>query len=238
MIADLGLSKQVTVEVSSISKVYGMPAYVEPQCYKTDNYVRNKKSDIYSLGVLLWEISSGYPPFLTVPIQTLGYKIAIGFREQPIIETPSSYIKLYQKCWDDNPDSRPTIDDAFDILKEISLEFNTNNECYSENTEDLNKLDINNEITSTQSQSSDSTNTNDDIYDLSLSQIEDQTSEHILIYLLLSMSKYTNGIMLLGTPLSSVSSNAENKRKSSVSSDVSQTETQTGKYTSTYYWFA
>ncbi|RGB33897.1 kinase-like domain-containing protein [Rhizophagus diaphanus] len=183
MIADLGLSKQTTVDVTSISKIYGMPAYVEPQCYKTDNYVRNKKSDVYSLGVLLWEISSGYPPFSTIPIQILGYKIAMGYREQPIIDTPSSYVDLYQKCWDDNPDLRPTIDDVFDILNKISLEFNTDNEDYSEITD--------NNYSETQSQSSKSSD------------------------------------FQISTPLSSVSFDIENERKSSISSDFSQTGNQT-----------
>ena len=57
MIADFGLSKQLTVEVTSNSKVYGMPAYIEPQCYRNEKYVRDKKSDIYSLSVLFWEIT-------------------------------------------------------------------------------------------------------------------------------------------------------------------------------------
>ncbi|CAB5369166.1 unnamed protein product [Rhizophagus irregularis] len=34
MIADLGLAKELTIDGSSNSVVYGMPAYVEPQCYK------------------------------------------------------------------------------------------------------------------------------------------------------------------------------------------------------------
>src|SRR5688572_6812783 len=124
MIADFGLSKQLTVESTSNPKVYGMLEYVDPQCYKIDNYVRNKKTDIYSLGVLLWEITSGYPPFSTIPSYALSFKIANGLREQPIINTPAAYKKLYQKCWSDDPNLRPNIDDVFDILEKIS---NTNN---------------------------------------------------------------------------------------------------------------
>ena len=62
MIADLGLSKQLT-EVTSNSAVYGMLEYIEPQCYKIDSYIRDKRSDIYSLGVLLWELTSCSSPF-------------------------------------------------------------------------------------------------------------------------------------------------------------------------------
>src|ERR1044072_285453 len=131
MIADLGLSKQLTVESTSNSTVYGMPAYVEPQCYKNDNYVRDEKSDIYSLGVLLWEVTSGYPPFSNVPKYALIYKIVNGYREQPIDDTPSSYVNLYQKCWNDDPNLRPTIENVSDILEKFSLQSDTNNNSYN-----------------------------------------------------------------------------------------------------------
>src|SRR3954453_9849782 len=127
MIADLGLSKQLSVESTSNSKLYGMPAYIEPQCYKDDNYVRDKRSDIYSLGVLLWELTSGCPPFSQIPPVTLNYKIAIGFREQPVIDTPSAYVRLYKKCWDDDPNLRPDIDNVFNALEKLSLQSDERN---------------------------------------------------------------------------------------------------------------
>src|SRR2546423_1300247 len=107
MIADLGLSKQITVEATSNSIVYGMLAYTEPQCFKKNDYKRDEKSDIYSLGVLLWEITSGYPPFPKISVHSLSYQIAMGLREQPIDGTPLDYVNLYQKCWDDDPNLRP-----------------------------------------------------------------------------------------------------------------------------------
>ncbi|GBB96741.1 hypothetical protein RclHR1_02820004 [Rhizophagus clarus] len=121
MIADLGLAKELTVEGSSNSVVYGMPAYVEPQCYKYSDYVRDEKSDIYSLGVLLWELTSGYPPFsrnLAHRDTALAYKIANGHREEPIINTPKVYVNLYQRCWDDDPNLRPSVNEVFHILEE------------------------------------------------------------------------------------------------------------------------
>ena len=144
MIADLGLSKQLTVEVTSNSTVYGMPAYIEPQYYKNHHYVRDKRSDIYSLGVLLWEITSGRPPFSTIPRRySVVYKVSIGLREQPMSDTPSDYVELYQNCWNDNPDSRPTIDEVIDTLEKFSLQLNNDNERNSKITENLEKLIIN-----------------------------------------------------------------------------------------------
>ncbi len=41
-----------------------MPAFIESKCFNDKIYKRDKKkSDIYGLGNILWEISSEYPPF-------------------------------------------------------------------------------------------------------------------------------------------------------------------------------
>ncbi|GET01119.1 kinase-like domain-containing protein [Rhizophagus clarus] len=126
MIADFGLSKQLTAESSSSSTVYGMPAYIDPQCFKRIKYKRNKKSDIYSLGVLLWEITSGYSPFLTIPHCIVVCKIANGFREEPTINTPLKYVSLYQRCWHDDPKFRPSVDLVFNTLDQIANELSLN----------------------------------------------------------------------------------------------------------------
>lgn len=55
-------------------------------------------SDVYSIGVLLWEISSGRPPFYTEDEQydiSLIYEITQGLREKPIPDTSIAYINLY-----------------------------------------------------------------------------------------------------------------------------------------------
>ena len=81
-----------------------MVAYVDPQVFNTkrDNnnqiqvYSLNKKSDIYSIGILLWEISSGWPPFHNKPHDVgLAIEILQGLREKPISDTPEDYLKIY-----------------------------------------------------------------------------------------------------------------------------------------------
>ncbi|RIB11350.1 kinase-like domain-containing protein [Gigaspora rosea] len=57
-IIDFGMSKQINeVSTQLYSEIKGMPAYMDPRCFKDLKY--DKKSDIFSLGVILWEISSG-----------------------------------------------------------------------------------------------------------------------------------------------------------------------------------
>ncbi|CAB4485540.1 unnamed protein product [Rhizophagus irregularis] len=63
--------------------------YIDSQCFKDIKYVRSNKSDIYSLGVLLWKNTSGRPPFLDDNVSqdesNLRYHIShLNLREEPI----------------------------------------------------------------------------------------------------------------------------------------------------------
>ncbi|CAI2167059.1 12386_t:CDS:2 [Funneliformis geosporum] len=60
--AHFGISK---IENNSTLHIvrFGKTAYMEPQILADQNFQYIKASDIYSFGVLMWEISSGHPPF-------------------------------------------------------------------------------------------------------------------------------------------------------------------------------
>ncbi|RHZ89421.1 hypothetical protein Glove_14g41 [Diversispora epigaea] len=88
----------------------GMNAFIEPRFLTNNNYVKDKSSDIYSLGVVLWEISSGKPPFNNINIyRSQNAIISQKKRETPIAGTPSDYQSLYQLAWTDEPTDRPPI---------------------------------------------------------------------------------------------------------------------------------
>jgi serine/threonine protein kinase len=84
-----------------------MIAYVDPKIFHQKRnshhqmkpYSLNKKSDIYSIGILLWELSSGRPPFCNELSNTsdigLTLEILQGLREIPVPNTPENYIKIY-----------------------------------------------------------------------------------------------------------------------------------------------
>ncbi|RGB40271.1 kinase-like domain-containing protein [Rhizophagus diaphanus] len=122
IIADFGLSKKLAeVITNSVGNRYGVVEYVEPQCFNNINYKKDEKSDIYSLGVLLWEISSGRRPYSGCPRNLLNDHIKNGNREKPIEGTLPKYQKLYQVCWDDKPKSRPDIEEVHEIISQLNI---------------------------------------------------------------------------------------------------------------------
>src|SRR5687768_16689428 len=96
-LADFGLSKQIDENSINASKIFGVIPYMDPKCFnnQNQNYKLSKKSDIYSVGVLLWEISSGYRPFYGTEYDIkLSLEIINGKREKIINGTPPKYIDL------------------------------------------------------------------------------------------------------------------------------------------------
>jgi hypothetical protein len=98
-LADFGLSIRIK-ESSDLqsTELFGIIPYIDPKSFSNQNYKLNKKSDIYSIGILLWEISSGKPPFYTEVKSNdicLAIDISRGLRETPIPDTPKDYINIY-----------------------------------------------------------------------------------------------------------------------------------------------
>jgi serine/threonine protein kinase len=74
-----------------------MLPYIDPQHFKNDQYKSSKKSDVYSVGMLLWEISSGRQPFESFDKSAaLKVEISNGKREAPVSDTPNGYNDIYK----------------------------------------------------------------------------------------------------------------------------------------------
>ena len=76
---------------------FGMIPYIDPKKFtQAQSYSLNEKSNVYSVGVLLWEISSGVPPFHKEDNDvSLIYGISQGRRETTVPNTPADYVNLY-----------------------------------------------------------------------------------------------------------------------------------------------
>ncbi|POG71858.1 kinase-like domain-containing protein [Rhizophagus irregularis DAOM 181602=DAOM 197198] len=97
------------------TNIYGNLPYIAPEVISGKGYTF--KSDIYSIAMLMWEISFGQPPFMNYEHDCiLALNIIDGIRPKIISEIPSKYKSLMEQCWDANPLKRP---DAHALLKKI-----------------------------------------------------------------------------------------------------------------------
>ncbi|KAK3848550.1 MAG: kinase-like domain-containing protein [Linnemannia gamsii] len=97
----------------------GVMAYIAPERFRNPSYF-DSNCDIYSLGVLLWELTTGHPAFAKVP-QDVNLAVAImnGKRETAVDGTPVEYKALYERCWHSDPDKRPSLDEILDSLAKV-----------------------------------------------------------------------------------------------------------------------
>ncbi|CAB4380000.1 unnamed protein product [Rhizophagus irregularis] len=121
-LADFGLSKRIKkVSGKRESDLFVNVPYVDPKKFVDSinlkqSYSLNKKSDVYSIGVLLWEISSGRPPFKDELYDvTLATRIIHGYREIIVPNTPVDYSNIYTECWNYDPDNRPDMNQKWNL---------------------------------------------------------------------------------------------------------------------------
>ncbi|ORZ20856.1 kinase-like domain-containing protein, partial [Lobosporangium transversale] len=112
LITDFGLSKSVNKTIyTTKAGLFGVVPYVAPERMQNPTYTYNAKCDIYSLGVIFWELSSCVIPFeAQLQDVMLAVNIIAGVREKSVPGTAVEYEMLYRRCWDGLPQNRPTMD--------------------------------------------------------------------------------------------------------------------------------
>ncbi|CAG8635081.1 2613_t:CDS:2 [Ambispora gerdemannii] len=122
-LTDFGMSRIVANTNSSTSNgVFGIIPYIAPECLRYCDYPLDTSSDIYSFGVILWEIANPHGKYAFEGRQFDGafmLSIIDGLRETPNSETESDYVKLYQECWDPKPENRPLMSSALQRIERI-----------------------------------------------------------------------------------------------------------------------
>jgi serine/threonine protein kinase len=96
-ITDMGPVSNIEQECS-----YGVVFYMAPEVIRNQGYTT--AADIYSFGVLMYQIISGLPPYYDRINDTfLGAKICGGLRPQFIMEVPQLISDLKERCLDGDP---------------------------------------------------------------------------------------------------------------------------------------
>ncbi|PKK76138.1 kinase-like protein, partial [Rhizophagus irregularis] len=106
-ICDLGLSQPSNSTLSK-NEIYGVIPYIAPEIFKGSAF--SKESDIYSMGMIMWELTTGCKPFANIDHDVnLIYKIIDGKQPKITNDTPECISNLMKRCWNPDPSKRPRI---------------------------------------------------------------------------------------------------------------------------------
>lgn len=118
-VSDLGFCGPADKPLKSI---YGNLPYIAPEVIVGKEYTF--ASDVYSIAMLMWEISSGQPPFINCEHNyDLVMNIINGIRPKIVSGTLLEYKSLMKQCWVADPLKRPDIKTLKNKMKELYLSY-------------------------------------------------------------------------------------------------------------------
>jgi serine/threonine protein kinase len=148
-ITDFGLCRPADnskLENINNNSIYGVLPYVAPEILRGQNYT--KAADIYSFGIIMYEVISGLPPYHDVSHdRCLALKICLGLRPRFNIKVPQLIVHSIKRCLDTNPLNRPTADEIQRILVSWWFESDNNQSELKKQikeAEEINNLSTNN----------------------------------------------------------------------------------------------
>jgi len=120
VICDFGSSKSQDLSITQTGQG-GTPNYMAPEFLKNLKY--DEKVDVYSYGILLWEIISGHSPFEGLaPAQVLCLVVIEGNRPEIPEGIPTNFKELLTMCWNKNPEKRPSFNDLVSLFHDGAVE--------------------------------------------------------------------------------------------------------------------
>ncbi|XP_054854742.1 mitogen-activated protein kinase kinase kinase 10 isoform X2 [Eublepharis macularius] len=114
-ITDFGLAREWhrTTQMSAA----GTYAWMAPEVIKLSLF--SKSSDVWSFGVLLWELLTGEVPYREIDALAVAYGVAMNKLRLPIPSTcPEPFARLLEECWRPDPHARPAFDSILQQLRE------------------------------------------------------------------------------------------------------------------------
>ena len=128
LIADFGFNN-LEENASIFNKYMNKNSYSSPEmlmdtkkiCHKLNNE-NNEKNDIYSFGMLLWEIYTETIPFDVKLSELKKYILEEKYRPEVSNEINKEIAELIRACWDSEINKRPSSDKILSVLLKISNE--------------------------------------------------------------------------------------------------------------------
>ncbi|XP_027126319.1 serine/threonine-protein kinase 52 [Coffea arabica] len=117
-IADFGVARVEASNPNDMTGETGTLGYMAPEVLNGNPY--NRKCDVYSFGICLWEIYCCDMPYPDLSFsEVTSAVVRQNLRPEIPRCCPSSLANVMKRCWDANPDKRPEMDEVVYLLEAI-----------------------------------------------------------------------------------------------------------------------
>ncbi|KAI3464064.1 hypothetical protein Pfo_020727 [Paulownia fortunei] len=117
-IADFGVARVEASNPNDMTGETGTLGYMAPEVLNGSPY--NRKCDVYSFGICLWEIYCCDMPYPDLSFsEVTSAVVRQNLRPEIPRCCPSSLANVMKRCWDANPDRRPEMDEVVTMLEAI-----------------------------------------------------------------------------------------------------------------------
>ncbi|KAF3796070.1 Serine/threonine-protein kinase [Nymphaea thermarum] len=117
-IADFGVARVEAQNPKDMTGETGTLGYMAPEVLNGKPY--NRKCDVYSFGICLWEIYCCEMPYPDLSFAEVSSAVVRqNLRPEVPRCCPNSLATIMKKCWDANPDKRPDMDEVVRMLEAI-----------------------------------------------------------------------------------------------------------------------
>lgn len=116
-ISDFGMAKIRRLTMDMPHGVEGTYAYMAPEIL-LNGHPGTQESDVYALGVILWEIATRKDPHCE--IKSILHKIKLGKRDPIPDETPPIFRSMIERCWAQDRKDRPQVREVYDVLSQLN----------------------------------------------------------------------------------------------------------------------
>ncbi|KAF0934160.1 hypothetical protein E2562_023423 [Oryza meyeriana var. granulata] len=117
-VSDFGMSRLKHHTFLSSKSTAGTPEWMAPEVLR--NEPSNEKCDVYSFGVILWELATMRVPWSGLnPMQVVG---AVGFQNRRLDipkEIDPLVATIISSCWENDPSKRPSFSQLLLPLKQL-----------------------------------------------------------------------------------------------------------------------